>query len=108
MGAGIGVPLSFAGYYFATSLLKIVINESAWVRAGIDNSTNADDVVMEISLNKIVVEEVYNPQDIMLVEDAIQVVEEWTPDLPEDVQSPRGTSQPTTANFFSDAICKCN
>nr|AAU84281.1 hypothetical protein GZ9C4_37 [uncultured archaeon GZfos9C4] len=79
--------------------LMIFINKSAWVRAGIDTSTDAEDVIIEISLNKIVVEEVYNPQDIMLVEDAIQVVEEWIQDLPEDVQSPRGTSQPTTQIF---------
>jgi len=45
----------------------------------------------------------------MLVEDAIQVVEEWIQDLPEDVQTPRSTSQPTAQIFklifLASAIC---
>ena len=69
----------------ANDTLKLVINESAWVRAGINISgSDPGDIVIQINLNRIVVESVYSPQDIMLVEDPIQVVEEWIQDLPED------------------------
>jgi len=52
----------------AEDILKIVINESAWVNASIDTSTGADDVVIEIKLNRIECEEEHNPDNLFVLE----------------------------------------
>jgi len=50
---------------FANDTLLIRINKSAWDRAGINTSTGADDVVIEINLNKIKCEEVHHPDKLL-------------------------------------------
>jgi hypothetical protein len=50
---------------FANDTLMIRINKSAWLRAGIVTSPGADDVVIEINLNKIDCKKVTDPADLL-------------------------------------------
>jgi len=49
----------------ADDTLLIAINTSAWLRAGIDISPGADDVVIELKLNKINCTAVHNTSDLL-------------------------------------------
>ena len=79
-------PLGDNADIFDNDTFLIAINESAFIRAGINTSTNADDVVLEISMNKIKCDEVNDPVDLLrysetdafYLKPATLIVKVWT------------------------------